>query len=478
VLLVVVVPQLALRDPDAAVRLSRYFSNNKARSAAYLNAAEAMTASSADDRLKVARAIPLGLARADAMNSVADAVLDDTKVANRVEQARGIAGLMPKEGPRWQIMQRIALELGMQDVRAGMRYAGEIERYTERIAAKRELLALLPADKVDVALELAGQEPSEEGRVDLIASLADRLAEQQPEAAVKLAEQLDHRPTREEILASAIQKLEPKNLERALELSGEIVTRSAARRAFPKVWLRALEAGKPPAQVWPLYRSLSHDPYSVRWVLREALKQDDLHPEEAMLDRTVQWMRRFPRSEWLDALKPHLGSEASRGMDVHFMSQLANRLANSSAEDAIALAELVKLDEYGWHGLAHTLMDTHQAEAEQAARHLREPLSRIEAWIGLLDSARKHHAPVDRLARELQSHIQMLAATARKEKTPAGRARGYTEVVAYLRRAKLSDEPYVSHARAEAAQVRDPLLRADILRSLEAVLATRPNPGG
>ncbi|MGV3721004.1 MAG: hypothetical protein ACO1SX_08840, partial [Actinomycetota bacterium] len=356
-----------------------------------------------------------------------------------------------------------------------MRYALDIDRYTERLNAERALLANLVPKQMERALALAAKEPSEEGRVDLIAGIAGDLAKADPEAAVSLATKIEHRPTREQVLASAILQLQEKKLDRALELAPEVVTRSAAQRIVPSLWLKALKAKKSPAQVWPLYRSLSEDVYSLSGVLFEEHRRN--HPnddnayrldlEQIAIDRTVQWLAGFPREEWLKALQPH-GAAAARGrIAPHFAARLAVKLAVSSPEDALALANVASLEESGWSWLASTLGKSHPEHARQALERVREPHLRIRTWLSLLEAARPRSAPAAPLEQAIATETGALAGTVRKDKSAAGRAYGYLNLASYLQQGRIDPKAYLGLARTEASKIREPLVRANVLRSLE-----------
>jgi hypothetical protein len=325
------------------------------------------------------------------------------------------------------------------------------------------------------ALALAAKEPSEEGRVDLIAGIADDLAKADPEAAVSLAKKMEHRPTREQVLASAILQLQEKKLDRALELASEVVTRSAAQRIVPSLWLKALKAKKSPAQVWPLYRSLSEDVYSLSEVLfeehRRSHPNDDsaynLNLEQIAIDRTAQWLAGFPREEWLKALQPYVAGGSKGQIAPHFVARLAVKMADTSPEEALALATAASLEESGWSWLASTLGKSHPEYAKQAAERVREPHLRISTWLSLLEAARARNTATEPLKQAIAAETGTLAATVRKDKSAAGRAFGYLSLASYLQRGRLDPKAYLGLTRAEASKIREPLVRAQVLRSLE-----------
>jgi len=470
--LIVVVSRLAPRDGDAALRLSRHFTNDKARSAAYLEATYAVKENGVDAMLQMAEWVPLTLSRADAMAFVVDTLLGQA-TADNLSRAKSVAESMPDEGPKWRVMGDIATSIGVTSPAVGMQYALGIKRYTERLQAERAILGGLIPMGMELALTLAAKEPSPEGRVDLIAGIADRLATSDPEAAVALAEKIEHRPTREEILASAIFQLQDKRLDRALELAPQVVTRSAASRALPPVWLRALESKKPPAKVWPLYRQLSIDTYGFSSVLRTEFarggRDQDINWNQRVIDRTVDWMRGFPTAEWLGAMKPFLIGEANGGIKPAFVARLAATLADRTPDDALALANAASLDDYGWGSVARALGEKHPQHAVQAAERVRNPHSRVGVWLFLLEMAQARQATETVLLERIANDVKAVAAQVASDKRPYDRANGYITIARFLRRAGLDPQPYARKARTEITAIREPLLRADLLRILEEI---------
>jgi hypothetical protein len=485
-LLVVAASALAERHPEAALALAPAFKSDAACSAGLLAAARAARPLGAEAMLTLARRIPRPLTRADAMVEIADGILNEAppRPGAAVERARQIAAEMPDEGPKWQLMERLAGVLSGGDPEAAFRYALDIGRYTERLRAEAEALGLLIPERCQRAFELAGQEPSEEGRVDLAASLGARLAATDPEAAIGLADRIDHRPTREQVLAAAILALPERDLDRALALAATIVTRAAAQQAFPRLWLAALKAGKAPRQVGPLYWWIAQNAYSA-WGWERVRARHSTGPDEeqapgegagspdrayqSVVAQTAEWLQKFPREEWLSTLRPHLRAPQGHRIDGWFLTHVALRLAASDPGSAIALVEAAAPGDAGWIALVPALAAKDLADGEKALARLQSPAARLSAAITLSRVATGKGLPADRYREEALRQAARLAEQVPRVKTPGERAGQYLAIAGQLRYAGLDNRAYLRAAWREAARVRDALERAQVLRAIDRV---------
>jgi len=469
----VAVVRLGEKDPARAVETARFIRSSNGKSASLLAGTWSARIHGPAVMLRLAREIPLPLIRADAMALVAQAYLNPHHPKKQTEagllEARRVTAEMPNESPKWKVMAEIAEALSRKNPEDAFGYARQIGRYTERVAEERRALLGLVPMRLERALELARQEESEEGRADLTAAVAEKLAQSDPARAIQFAEGVEHRPTREQILAGAIRSLLTRDLDRALALAPRIVGRLATEAVYPQLWQNALRQRKTPAQVWPLYRWVSRNAFNAGWNWRmdPPLDSDGRNAYAEIVRRTAAWLKPVPAREWQDALRPHVQGPADGRIDAGFLTAVAVELAAQDPAAAQALVESAGLGETGWSGLVEPLAKKDLAAADRAAQQIASPAGRLGASLTMRRAALEQGVPDAPYTAAALREASRVAAQIAVEKDTSARPARYLELARKLQREGLDAASYRVLTRQSARKLRDPLQRAVVLRGLE-----------